>query len=74
MKRGITDPTALAFWREYRQLVKADAIDLSFVEFVAKRVTAQNSMYSLSTEVPWFVSTCGHQHPWGVACGSVTMA
>jgi hypothetical protein len=73
--RGITDPTAKAYWREYQRMVKAgNSLGLSFVEYVAQRVHTPNTVYSLSTEVPWFVSTCGHSHPWGVACGSVTMA
>lgn len=75
MKRGITDPEAISYWREYRKLVKEGQTNgLSFTEYVAARVHAPTTVYALSTDVPWFVSTCGHQHPWGVACGSVTMA
>lgn len=72
-KKGITDPLALAYWREWQAMVKnGNPMGLSFTEYVAQRVHQPTSLYALSTEVPWFVSTCGHQHPWGVACGSLT--
>jgi lysozyme family protein len=73
MKNPITDPTARAYWREYQSMCKqGNPLGLSFVEYVAQRVHASTSIYTLSTDVPWFVTTCGHQHPWGVSCVSVT--
>jgi hypothetical protein len=72
----ITDPLARTYWREYQQVcADGNPLGLSYVEYVAHRVASLGSriVYETSADqTPWYVSTCGHQHPWGVTCASWT--
>lgn len=73
----ITDPTAKAWWRDYQKVLKeGNPLGLSFVEYVTQRVFADiapTTTYASSTDAPWYVAACGHQHLWGASCSeSVT--
>lgn len=67
----ITDPTARAWWREYRQMCRdGNPLGLSFVEFVAHRLQPQQT-YTEATAAPWYVAICGHRHQWGQPCSEM---
>lgn len=75
-KGCITDPTTKMWWRDYLQLLRdGNPQGLSFVEYIANRVVSLGSafMYGSGTDQgPFYVSSCGHKHPWGESCGSWT--
>lgn len=69
----VTDPLTRQWWRDYR---KADnPLGLSFVEYVAHRVASLGPRvtYTDAPDLPWYVSSCGHMHPWGESCNAVTV-
>ena len=72
----ITDREVRDMWRDYRTVLKeGNPLGLSFAEYVAQRVIAQGTRFvysTITTDVPWYVTTCGHRHPWGESCGSWT--
>jgi hypothetical protein len=71
----ITDPMARRYWREYRREVKrGNPLGLSFTEYVAQKViaTGLQTVYTMASDAPWDVASCGHNHPWGESCGSYT--
>lgn len=74
----ITDRETKEMWRDYRRVVKdGNPLGLSFAEYVAQRVIAAGTRFVYAsetnpTQTPWYVSACGHQHPWGESCGSWT--
>ncbi len=72
MLRRIPDREANELWRDYRSVLKdGNPLGLSFVEYVAARVMARQPVHAAATsssDVHWYVSPCGHSHPWGAAC------
>lgn len=70
--RGITDPTAKAWWRDYQRVLSdGNPLGLSFVEYVAERVALRRpttATDALPAHAPWYVAACGHEHPWGQPC------
>jgi hypothetical protein len=73
----ITDPLARQWWREYQAICdQGNPLGLSFVEYVSARLLSvgPKTYTSVSAEnSPYFVSTCGHRHEWGVTCNNVTV-
>ena len=74
--RGITDPTAKQYWRDWQHILRGgNPLGLSFVEYVAIRVYSerpQGTVTATADASPWYVAQCGHQHPWGESCGTWT--
>lgn len=70
----ITDPLARQWWRDYQKVCReGNPLGLGFTEYVAHRVLSLGEHNVTSAyQSPWYVSTCGHQHPWGVSCSNVT--
>lgn len=74
----IADREAREMWRDYRMMLKeGNPLGLSFVEYVAHRVFSSGTRFvymgeTTSGQAPWYVATCGHQHPWGQSCSSWT--
>ena len=75
MRNPITDPLARQWWRDYqRECRDGNPLGLSFTEYVAHRVLSLGfQSLSMAPSAPWYVSSCGHQHPWGVTCDQVTV-
>lgn len=73
----ITDPTTKAWWRDYQHVIKdGNPLGLSFVEYIAVRLyAAQPQLVSSTstTNVEWYMSPCGHSHPWGVSCSEMAV-
>ena len=70
-------------WREYQHVTKeGNPLGLSFAEYVAQRVIAAGTRFVYATntgnaatdttQTPWYVSACGHSHPWGRSCSGWT--
>ncbi len=72
----VTDPLARQWWRDYRRhCAQGNRSGFSFVEYVAHRVLSLGPTTETSASAaPWYVSQCGHSHPWGIACGRWTDA
>lgn len=73
----VTDREVRDMWRDYRSVIKdGNPLGLSFAEYIAQRVIAQGIRFVYSQtstdQVPWYVASCAHQHPWGETCQSVT--
>ncbi len=72
----ITDPVSKAWWRDYQRVMKdGNPLGLSFVDYIALRVASLGPRLTVtsSTNVPWYVSSCGHRHEWGESCSSLTV-
>ncbi len=75
----VTDPLTRQWWRDYQQVMKdGNPLGLSFTEYVAHRVVSLGTVFIYSatntSQTPWYVSSCGHKHPWGESCGTMTAA
>jgi hypothetical protein len=71
----ITDPTARAWWRDYRTMCReGNPLGLSFMEYIAQRVLSTECMssYTAADDSPWYVAACGHQHQWGASCSEMS--
>lgn len=72
----VTDPLTKQWWRDYQKVCKeGNPLGLSFVEYVAQRVFATwVPSHTETTQAPWYVATCGHQHQWGKSCSEAVTA
>lgn len=71
----VTDREAKELWRDYQGVTKnGNPLGVSFVEYVFHRVAARQpvTVTSDTTGVPWYIASCGHQHPWGESCATWT--
>jgi hypothetical protein len=72
MLRGVLDRETRELWRDYKHVLKeGNPLGLSFVEYVAARVNARHpvaSQVTSTSETHWYMSPCGHSHPWGGSC------
>lgn len=71
----VTDPLTRRYWKDFQALCReGNPLGLSFVEYVAHRVLALGQhAVSDAPASPWYVSECGHKHPWGESCATVTL-
>lgn len=73
----VIDPEARTMWREYQSVLKeGNPLGLSFVEYIAVKVMAQQPQTVTSTtqiETMYFTAACGHRHPWGASCSEMAV-
>jgi hypothetical protein len=71
-KGCIRDRETRELWHDYQAIVReGNRLGMSFVEYVAIRVNARAPQFVAATSTTtenWYVSACGHSHPWGAAC------
>jgi hypothetical protein len=77
----VTDPLTKQWWRDYQKMCRTgNRYGLSFTDYITRRtisITTVGAGYATGTDLPdslWFVATCGHKHPWGESCATVTEA
>lgn len=74
----VTDRETREMWRDYQHVMKeGNPLGLSFPEYVAHRVFSNGTRFIYTTDTSasqtyWYMSSCGHSHPWGQSCSSWT--